>query len=95
MAKEGIIEADGVVVQDLSNSLFNVELDNGFTVRCTISGRMRIANIRVYISDRVKVEFSAYDLSKGRITYRYNTGETYNPNYNKNNGRAGKGKKKK
>jgi hypothetical protein len=52
-------------------------------------------NVRIFVGDSVKVELSCYDLTQGRITYRYNTGETYNPNYNRNNGRAGKGKKKK
>jgi translation initiation factor IF-1 len=93
--KEGIIEAEGVVIQDLSNSIFNVELTNGFIVKCVINGKIRMNNVRIFVGDSVKVELSCYDLTQGRITYRYNTGETYNPNYNRNNGRAGKGKKKK
>lgn len=62
---------DGVVLECLSNARFLVELDNGHQVNSTISGKMRQRYIRVIPGDRVKVELSPYDLTQGRISYRY------------------------
>jgi translation initiation factor IF-1 len=70
MAKEDVIEMDGVVVETLPNTMFRVELDNGHVVTAHISGRMRKHYIRILTGDKVKVELTPYDLSKGRITYR-------------------------
>ena len=70
MAKEGIIEMSGVVVDTLPNTMFRVELENGHKVLATISGRMRKNYIRILTGDKVKVELSPYDLSRGRITFR-------------------------
>lgn len=72
MAKEDQIEVSGVVVQALPNATFKVVLDdNEMEILCHISGRMRKNKIRVEVGDRVDIEMSAYDLSKGRICYRY------------------------
>jgi len=70
MTKEDVIEMDGVVVETLPNTMFRVELDNGHVVTAHISGRMRKHYIRILTGDKVKVELTPYDLSKGRITYR-------------------------
>ncbi len=70
MSKQGIINTEGVIVEVLPSSFFNVELDNGYIVRCTISGKMRMNNIRLIQGDKVKLEMSPYDLTKGRITFR-------------------------
>jgi translation initiation factor IF-1 len=69
--KEEAIEIDGVVSEALPNVMFRVELDNGPTVLGHISGKMRKHYIKLVPGDRVKVELSPYDLSRGRITYRY------------------------
>ena len=71
MAKQEAITVDGEVVEALSNSMFKVELDNGVEILCHISGKIRMHNIRIMPGDRVKVEMSPYDLTKGRISYRY------------------------
>jgi translation initiation factor IF-1 len=71
MAKQQPIEQEGVIVEVLPSSFFNVELDNGHLVRCTISGKMRINNIQLTQGDRVKIEMSPYDLNNGRISYRF------------------------
>ena len=71
MAKQNVIEQDGTIVEVLPNTMFNVELDNGAILLCHISGKMRMNNIRIILGDRVKVELSPYDLTKGRISYRY------------------------
>lgn len=71
MAKQNVIEQDGTIVEVLPNTMFNVELDNGVLLLCHISGKMRMNNIRIILGDRVKVELSPYDLTKGRISYRY------------------------
>lgn len=71
MAKQPHIEQDGTVVEALSNAMFKVELDNGHQITAHISGKMRMHYIRILPGDRVKVEMSPYDLSKGRISYRY------------------------
>lgn len=71
MAKQKAIEQDGVITEALSNAMFKVELDNGHIITAHISGKMRMHYIRILPGDRVKVEMSPYDLSKGRITFRY------------------------
>lgn len=71
MAKQGVIEQDGSVIEALSNAMFRVELDNGHVVTAHISGKMRMHYIKPLPGDRVKLEMTPYDLSKGRITYRY------------------------
>ena len=70
VAKEDQIEMEGKVLETLPNTMFRVELDNGHVVTAHISGRMRKNYIRILTGDRVKVEMTPYDLSKGRITYR-------------------------
>lgn len=70
MAKKEVIRARGEVVQVLPDSMFRVRLDNGHMALCVVSGRMRRHFIRVVTGDRVAVEFSPYDLSRGRIVYR-------------------------
>jgi translation initiation factor IF-1 len=70
MAKEDIIEMSGEVVEKLPNAMFRVKLENGHEVLCTISGKMRKFYIRILPGDKVTVEISPYDLSRGRISYR-------------------------
>jgi translation initiation factor IF-1 len=70
MAKEDQIEMEGTVIETLPNTMFRVELDNGHMVTAHISGKMRKHYIRILTGDRVTVEMTPYDLSKGRITYR-------------------------
>ncbi len=69
--KEGVIEMEGSVVEALPNAMFRVELSNGHKVLAHISGKMRQHYIRILPEDRVVVELSPYDLSRGRIVYRY------------------------
>ena len=69
--KEGVIEIEGTVVEALPNAMFRVELANGHKVLAHISGKMRQHYIRILPEDRVVVELSPYDLSRGRIVYRY------------------------
>lgn len=71
MAKEGQIKVDGVIVETLPNATFRVRLDNGHEVLAHISGKMRMNFIKILVGDKVTVELSPYDLSKGRIVYRY------------------------
>ena len=71
MAKQGSIEQDGTIVEALPNAQFRVELENGHVVLAHISGKMRMYYIKILPGDRVKLEMSPYDLTKGRITYRY------------------------
>ena len=71
MAKTESIEQDGTIIEALSNAMFRVELENGHIVIAHISGKMRMNYIKILPGDKVKVEISPYDLSKGRITYRY------------------------
>tara|TARA_B100001142_G_scaffold121095_1_gene123008 strand:+ start:2814 stop:3029 length:216 start_codon:yes stop_codon:yes gene_type:complete len=71
MAKQENIELDGTITQALSNAMFRVELENGHTVVAHISGKMRKFYIKLLPGDKVKLEMSPYDLTKGRITYRY------------------------
>ena len=70
MAKEDNIEMEGTVVETLPNTMFRVELENGHIVTAHISGRMRKNYIRILTGDKVKIELTPYDLSKGRIIYR-------------------------
>ena len=70
MAKEEYIEMEGTVVETLPNTTFRVELDNGHVVNAHISGRMRKNYIRILTGDRVTVQLTPYDLTKGRISYR-------------------------
>jgi len=70
MVKEGNIEVEGKIVESLPNAMFRVELDNGHKVLAHISGKMRMHFIRLLPGDRVKLELSPYDLTRGRITYR-------------------------
>jgi len=69
--KEGVLELEGSVVEALPNAMFRVELDNGHRVLATISGKMRQHYIRILPQDRVVVELSSYDLTRGRIVYRH------------------------
>jgi translation initiation factor IF-1 len=69
--KEETIEVEGEVVEALPNTMFKVQLDGGHDVLAHISGKMRMHYIRILPGDRVKVELSPYDLSRGRITYRF------------------------
>ncbi len=70
MAKEDVIEVEGVVEEPLPNAMFKVKLDNGHEVLAHISGKMRMHFIRILPGDRVKLEISPYDLNRGRIVYR-------------------------
>ena len=65
------IEQDGTVIESLGNAMFRVELENGHVITAHISGKMRMHYIRILPGDRVKVEMTPYDLSKGRISFRY------------------------
>ncbi len=71
MAKQSSIKIDGIIQESLSNAMFRVQLENGHEIICHISGKMRMHYIRILPGDKVSVEMSPYDLSKGRITYRY------------------------
>src|SRR3712207_9499789 len=73
LAKEDVIEVEGTVTEALPNTQFRVELDNGHNVLAHISGKMRMNYIRILPGDRVQVELSPYELSRGRITYRFRT----------------------
>ncbi|WP_124726423.1 translation initiation factor IF-1 [Staphylospora marina] len=71
MAKEDVIEVEGVVKEPLPNAMFRVQLDNGHEVLAHVSGKIRMHFIRILPGDRVTVQLSPYDLTRGRITYRY------------------------
>jgi translation initiation factor IF-1 len=71
MAKEDLIKQDGEVTEALSNANFKVRLQNGHVILATISGKMRMNYIKILPGDRVSVEMSPYDLTRGRIIYRY------------------------
>ncbi|NLW55347.1 MAG: translation initiation factor IF-1 [Firmicutes bacterium] len=71
MGKEDIIEVDGTVIEPLPNAMFRVELENGHRVLAHISGKMRMNFIRILAGDRGMAELSPYDLTRGRIVYRY------------------------
>lgn len=70
MSKEEAIEVEGTVLEPLPNAMFRVELDNGHKVLAHISGKMRMHYIKILPGDKVRVELSPYDLSRGRITFR-------------------------
>ena len=71
MAHQGSFEKDGVVKESLPNTLFRVELDDGTVVLCHLSGKMRMNFIKILPGDKVRIEMTPYDKTKGRITYRY------------------------
>ncbi len=71
MPKQSSIEQDGIIKEALSNAMFRVELENGLIITAHISGKMRMNYIKILPGDKVKVEISPYDLTKGRISYRY------------------------
>ena len=69
--KKDVIEAEGTVTEALPNAMFRVQLESGHSVLAHISGKMRMYYIRILLGDRVTVELSPYDLTRGRITYRF------------------------
>lgn len=71
MAKQDSIEVDGTITEALSNAMFRVQLESGHVIIAHISGKMRMHYIKILPGDRVKVEMSPYDLTKGRISFRY------------------------
>ncbi|MGM9571580.1 MAG: translation initiation factor IF-1 [bacterium] len=71
MAKDDVIEVEGIVLEPLPNAMFRVELENGHKVLAHISGKMRMHFIRILPGDKVLMELSPYDLSRGRIVYRF------------------------
>ena len=71
MSKQGAIKVDGVIEEALPNATFRVKLENGHEILAHVSGKMRMNFIKILHGDRVTVELSPYDLTKGRITYRY------------------------
>ncbi|MBX6352440.1 MAG: translation initiation factor IF-1 [Thermoflavifilum sp.] len=71
MAKDDVIEVEGRVIEPLPNAMFRVELENGHKVLAHVSGKIRMHYIKILPGDRVTVELSPYDLTRGRITYRY------------------------
>jgi len=70
MSKEEAIEVEGTVIESLPNAMFRVELENGHKVLAHVSGKMRMNFIKILPGDKVKMELSPYDLTRGRITYR-------------------------
>ncbi len=71
MSKQGLIKQDGVITEALSNAMFRVKLENEHEIVAHISGKMRMHYIRILPGDKVTVEMSPYDLTRGRITYRF------------------------
>lgn len=71
MAKKDLIQQDGIIEESLSNAMFRVRLENNHVILATISGKMRMNYIRILPGDKVAIEMSPYDLSRGRIIYRY------------------------
>jgi translation initiation factor IF-1 len=71
MAKQSSIEQDGTIIEALSNAMFRVELENGHQVIAHISGKMRMNYIKILTGDKIRLEMSPYDLTKGRIVFRY------------------------
>jgi translation initiation factor IF-1 len=71
MSKQNLIKLDGEIEEALSNAMFRVRLENSHVIVATISGKMRMNYIRILPGDKVSVEMSPYDLTRGRITYRY------------------------
>ncbi len=76
MAKEESIEVEGTIIEPLPNAMFQVELDNGHKVLAHISGKMRMHYIKILPGDRVTVELSPYDLTRGRVTFRAKGGKS-------------------
>ena len=70
MSKSDVIEVEGVVTESFPNAMFEVQLENGHKLLAHVSGKMRMNYIRIYPGDKVKVELSPYDLTRGRITWR-------------------------
>ena len=70
-SKKNVIEMDGEIIELLPSATFKVRLENGHEILAHLSGKMRMNRIRILLGDKVKVEMSPYDLTKGRITYRY------------------------
>jgi translation initiation factor IF-1 len=75
MSKDDFIEVEASVISALPNAMFKVRLDNGVEILCHISGKIRKNNITILVGDKVKVQLSPYNLSKGRITFRIKSGE--------------------
>jgi translation initiation factor IF-1 len=71
MSKQALIKQDGIIIEALSNAMFRVQLENGHEIIAHISGKMRMNYIKILPGDKISVEMSPYDLTKGRITYRY------------------------
>jgi translation initiation factor IF-1 len=71
MAKDDVIEVEGTVIEPLPNAMFRVELENGHKILAHVSGKIRMNYIRILPGDRVTIELSPYDLTRGRITYRF------------------------
>ena len=71
MSKQDVIEVQAVVVEALPNAMFKVRLENGVVIQATVSGKIRMNYIRILPGDRVTVEISPYDLTRGRITFRF------------------------
>lgn len=71
MSKQAVIGIDGTVAESLGNAMFRVELENGHVIIAHISGKMRMHYIKILPGDKVRIEMSPYDLTKGRITFRY------------------------
>jgi len=71
VAKEDVIEVEGTVIEPLPNAMFRVELENGHKILAVVSGKIRMHFIRILPGDKVTVELSPYDLTRGRITYRF------------------------
>ena len=71
MSKQNVLKMDGEAMEALSNAMFRVELENGYSITCSISGKMRMNYIKIVPGDKVQVEMSPYDLTKGRIVHRY------------------------
>ena len=95
MAKEEAIQMNGVVKETLPNTVFRVELENGHMITAHISGKMRKNYIRILTGDKVLVEISPYDLTRGRITYRErNAGGGGRQNNRPNSSRPGGGRKR-
>lgn len=71
MSKQSLIKQDGIIIEALSNAMFRVQLENGHEIIAHISGKMRMNYIKILPGDKISVEMSPYDLTKGRIIYRY------------------------
>ena len=71
MAKKDVIQVEGTVVEPLPNAMFRIELENGHRVLCHVSGKMRMHFIKILPGDRVTIELTPYDLTRGRIIYRF------------------------